>query len=131
MEKFQLTNVKLVHTPMEPNIAFSSQQSPAMPNQLARMKGVPFSEAIVMNAPYFLSFSFPLLQTHWTPSLLFPFSLCHPRTTLCLPFTLWLLYLDMTHYDSPNESYLFLDLRTSDDSFYESSLYLVHDSYGL
>ena len=45
-EKFQLTNVKLVHTPMEPNVAFLSQQSPATPNQLARMKGVPYSEAI-------------------------------------------------------------------------------------
>ena len=31
---------------MEPNVAFSSQQSLAMPNQLARMKGVPYSEAI-------------------------------------------------------------------------------------
>ena len=85
----------------------------------------------VMNAPYFLSFSFPLLPTYRTLSLLFPFSLHHPWTSLCLPFASWLLYLDMTHYDSFFESYLFLDLQTSDDSFYESSLYLAYDSYGL
>ena len=83
--------------------------------------------------PYFLSFSFPfpLLQTHRTPLLLFPSPLCHPRTSICLPSALWLLYLDMTHYDSFNESYLLLDLQTSDDSLYESSLYLAHDSYRL
>ena len=45
-EKFQLTNAKLAHTPMEPNVAFLSQQSPATPNQLSRIKGVPYSEAI-------------------------------------------------------------------------------------
>ena len=54
-----------------------------------------------------------------------------PWTSLCLPFASWLLYLDMTHYDSFYESYLFLDLQTSNDSFYESSLYLAHESYGL
>ena len=80
---------------------------------------------------YFLSFPFPLLQTYQTPLLLFPFPLCRPQTSICLPFALWLLYLDMTHYDLFNESYLLLDLRTSDDSLYESSLYLAHDSYRL
>ena len=45
-EKFRLTNAKPVHTPMEPNVAFSNQQSPGTPNQVAKMRGVPYSEAI-------------------------------------------------------------------------------------
>ena len=83
--------------------------------------------------PYFFSFSFsfPLLPIYWTPLLPFPFPLCCPRTSICLPLASWLLYLAMTHYDSFYESYLYLDLCTSDDSFYESSLYLAHDSYRL
>ena len=31
---------------MDLNVAYSIQQSPTMPNQLARMKGVPYSEAV-------------------------------------------------------------------------------------
>ena len=31
---------------MDLNIAYSTKQSPATPNQLARMNGVPYSEAI-------------------------------------------------------------------------------------
>ena len=46
VEKFSLTNAKKVTTPMEPNVQFSVDQSPSTTNQLARMKGVPYSEAI-------------------------------------------------------------------------------------
>ena len=45
-EKFGLTNTKPVNIPMDPNVVYSSQQSPTTPNQLARMKGVPYNEAI-------------------------------------------------------------------------------------
>ena len=31
---------------MDPNVVYSSQQSPTTPNQLAQMKGVPYNEAI-------------------------------------------------------------------------------------
>ena len=43
VERFSLTNAKRVPTPMEPNIQFSIDQCPSTPNQLARMKGVPYS----------------------------------------------------------------------------------------
>ena len=46
VERFSLTNAKQVSTPMEPNVQFSIDQCPSTPNQLARMKGVPYSEAI-------------------------------------------------------------------------------------
>ena len=46
VEKFSLTNAKRVSTPMEPNVHFSLDQSPSSTNQLAHMKGVPYSEAI-------------------------------------------------------------------------------------
>ena len=43
------------------------------------------------------SFSFLLLQTHRTLSLLFPFPLCHPWTSICLPFC---LMASIFRYDS-------------------------------
>ena len=46
VEKFSLTNAKRVSTPMEPNVQFSVDQCPSSTNQLARMKGIPYSEAI-------------------------------------------------------------------------------------
>jgi hypothetical protein len=46
MEKFSLTNAKRVSTPMEPNAQFSVDQCPSSTNQLARMKGIPYKEAI-------------------------------------------------------------------------------------
>src|SRR5271170_7555962 len=45
-EKFRLTDAKPATTPMEPNVQHSNQQSPMTPNQVARMKGVPYGEAI-------------------------------------------------------------------------------------
>ena len=45
-EKFRLMNAKPVNTPMEPNVAYSNQQSPSTSNQVARMQGVPYSEGI-------------------------------------------------------------------------------------
>ena len=45
-EKFNLMNAKPVHIPMDPNVAYSIQQLPNTQNQLARMKGVPYSEVI-------------------------------------------------------------------------------------
>ena len=46
VERFSLTNAKRVTTPMDPNVQFSTDQCPSTTNQLARMKGVPYSEAI-------------------------------------------------------------------------------------
>ena len=46
VEKFSLTNAKRVLTPMDPNVQFSVDQCPSTTNQLARMKGIPYSEAI-------------------------------------------------------------------------------------
>jgi len=46
VEKFRLTGAKQVLTPMEPNAQLSNQQCPLTANQLARMCGVPYSEAI-------------------------------------------------------------------------------------
>ena len=46
VEKFNLTNAKPVSTPMEVGATFTSEQSPSTVNQLGRMKGVPYSEAI-------------------------------------------------------------------------------------
>ena len=45
-EKFGLMNAKPVNIPMDPNVMYSSQQSPTTPNQLAQMKGVLYNEAI-------------------------------------------------------------------------------------
>ena len=104
-------------------ITWEHLQQPAT-ESFAGMK----SKTQCYECPYFLSFSLSLC---FKPSLLFSFPLCCPQTSICLPFALWLLYLDMTHYDSFNKSYLLLDLWTSDDSLYESSLYLAHNSYRL
>ena len=46
VDKFYLTNAKKVTTPMDPNVHYSIDQSPSTTNQLACMKGVPYSEAI-------------------------------------------------------------------------------------
>ena len=46
VENFRLTSAKPVSTPMEPNTQFTTQQSPPMLNQTARMQGVPYSKAI-------------------------------------------------------------------------------------
>ena len=46
VEKYGLSNAKPISTPMEPNAQYSIEQSPSTPNQAARMKGVPYSEAI-------------------------------------------------------------------------------------
>jgi hypothetical protein len=46
VEKFRLTNAKPVSTPMEPGTQFSVDQSPSSLNQIARMREVPYSEAI-------------------------------------------------------------------------------------
>ena len=46
VEKFSLTNAKRVSTPMDPNVQFSVDQCPSSTNQLARMKGIPYSQAI-------------------------------------------------------------------------------------
>ena len=86
----------------------------------------------IMNTLHFISLSLflcfkPIGLHHYS----FPFHSVILRLPYASPFALQLLYLDMTYYDSFYESYLFLDLRTSDDSFYESSLYLAYDSYGL
>ena len=41
VEKFRLTNTKRVHTPMDPNVQYSTQQSPSSISQVGRMKGIP------------------------------------------------------------------------------------------
>ena len=46
MEKFRLTGAKPVSTPMEPGAQFSVDQCPSTINQSAKMRGVPYSEAI-------------------------------------------------------------------------------------
>ena len=45
-EKFQLTNAKPVQMPIEPGTQYSVKQCPTTPNQVAKMKGIPYSEAI-------------------------------------------------------------------------------------
>src|ERR1700678_1309366 len=45
-EKFRHTNMKKVHTPMDPNVSFTTNQCPSTINQVARMKGIPYAEAI-------------------------------------------------------------------------------------
>ena len=46
VENFRLTGAKPVSTPMEPGAQFSIDQCPSSLNQLARMHGVPYSEAV-------------------------------------------------------------------------------------
>ena len=45
-EKFWLTNSKPIKTPIEPGTHYSKEQSPLTPNQVAKMNGIPYSEAI-------------------------------------------------------------------------------------
>ena len=45
-EKFRLTDAKPVGTPMESGTQYSIAQSPSTPNQAAKMKGIPYNEAI-------------------------------------------------------------------------------------
>ena len=46
IEKFGLNNAKPISTPMEHNAQLSIQQCPSTVNQSARMRGVPYCEAI-------------------------------------------------------------------------------------
>ena len=46
VDRFSLTNAKRVLTPMDPNVQFSIDQCPSSTSQLAKMKGIPYSEAI-------------------------------------------------------------------------------------
>jgi hypothetical protein len=46
VEKFRLTGAKPVSTPMEPGSQFSVDQSPSSLNQVTKMRGVPYMEAI-------------------------------------------------------------------------------------
>ena len=46
VEKFGLTGTKKTTTPMEQNAQFSTQQCPATLNQMAHIKGIPYTEAI-------------------------------------------------------------------------------------
>jgi Reverse transcriptase (RNA-dependent DNA polymerase) len=46
VEKFRLTNAKPISTPMDPGSQFSINQCPTSLNQIARMRGVPYSKAI-------------------------------------------------------------------------------------
>jgi hypothetical protein len=46
VEKFRLTSAKPVSMPMDPGSQFSIDQCPSSLNQIARMHGVPYSEAI-------------------------------------------------------------------------------------
>ena len=46
VEKFRLTNAKPIKTPMEPGTQYSVDQCLSTPNQVAKMKGIPYSEAI-------------------------------------------------------------------------------------
>ena len=46
VEKFRLTNAKPVSTPMEPGTQYSIDQCPSSINQMSKMRGVPYSEAV-------------------------------------------------------------------------------------
>src|SRR5277367_2701159 len=46
VEKFKLTSARKVYTPVEPNSHFTKSQCPSTLNQEARMRGIPYSEAI-------------------------------------------------------------------------------------
>ena len=46
VERFRLTNVKPVSIPMDPNTQYLVEQSPSTPNQVAKMRGMPYSKAI-------------------------------------------------------------------------------------
>ena len=46
VEKFRLTNAKNVSTPMDPNTQYSLKQCPSTINQVAKMRGGPYSKAL-------------------------------------------------------------------------------------
>ena len=46
VEKFGMAQARLVSTPMEPGVQFSMDQCPLSANQVARMHGVPYIQAI-------------------------------------------------------------------------------------
>lgn len=46
LNKFQLTNVKPISTPMESGAHFAKEQGPLTPTQAIRMCGVPYVEGI-------------------------------------------------------------------------------------
>ena len=46
VERFGMAQAKLVSTPMEPGVQFSVDQCPSFANQVARMHGVPYIQAI-------------------------------------------------------------------------------------
>jgi len=46
VERFELTNAKPISTPMVTGMQFSIEQGPSTVNQAARMRGVPYAEAI-------------------------------------------------------------------------------------
>ena len=45
-KKYWLTNAKPVKTPIEPGTYYAKEQCPSMPNQVAKMNSIPYSEAI-------------------------------------------------------------------------------------
>ena len=45
-EKFQLVNAKPIKTPIEPSTQYLFDQCPSTPNQVAKMKGIHYNEAI-------------------------------------------------------------------------------------
>jgi Reverse transcriptase (RNA-dependent DNA polymerase) len=46
VNKFRLTSTKKVYTPIDPHTQYSVKQCPSTINQAARMKGIPYCEAI-------------------------------------------------------------------------------------
>ena len=46
VKKFRLTNIKKILTPIDPYVQFSTKQCPSTLNQMNKMKGVPYCEAI-------------------------------------------------------------------------------------
>ena len=46
LERFNLTSAKPISMPMDPGAKFSKNQCPVSPMQVAKMRGVPYAEAI-------------------------------------------------------------------------------------
>ena len=46
VEKYGLTNAKPITTPMEPGIQLSTDQGPSTLNQLSKMRGIPYAQAV-------------------------------------------------------------------------------------
>jgi len=46
VDKFKLTNAKLISTLMDPGSQYSVDQCPSTPNQMSQLQGVLYSEAI-------------------------------------------------------------------------------------